>query len=178
MDRTFGKNISGDVFSVSYKIIDYYTNGDRTRYIDSQIDVYLGSLKMMGAGFRDPNAEYNWEKTWGAHFEAIRNRDRVADWVPILGAIESMDQAIDKGRYGAAALYFGLALSDLAFVKTAVIGGGKILLKGGLKLTGSHTFSATKSFWSKKGITELMGGSKHHWLLSQSLMKNIQLFCP
>ncbi|HRG11326.1 MAG: hypothetical protein IT213_08675 [Cytophagales bacterium] len=56
-------------------------------------------------------------------------------------------------------------------MKIAVVGGGKILLKGGIKLTGSHTWGATKSYWTKNGITELMGGSKHHWLISQSWMK-------
>jgi RHS repeat-associated protein len=49
------KIFPGDVFSADFKIIDFYVNGDRTRYIDSQIDVYWGSLKMMGAGFRDPS---------------------------------------------------------------------------------------------------------------------------
>lgn len=115
--------------------------------------------------------ESNWEATWGKTFDDIHNKDRISDWVPVLGAIESMDQSLRAENYGSAAWHFAVALSDVAFVKTAIIGGGKILFKGGLKLTGSHTWAATKGYWSKMGITELMGGSKHHWLISQKLMK-------
>jgi RHS repeat-associated protein len=103
------------------------------------------------------------------------------DWsslIPVYGSGKDAVHAFKEGRWLAGIGNTALAVSDVFLVKSVFVAGGKLALKGGLKLSGTHSWSATKSYWSKKGIQQLSGGSKHHWLISQKLMNRYPQLKP
>jgi hypothetical protein len=99
-------------------------------------------------------------------------------YVPIIGSGRDAYRDFQKGDYGWAVFNAAMAVSDVFLVKSIVVAGGKVLIRGGIKLTSGHSWAQTKAYWSKKGITELMGGSKHHWAISQELMRKYPALLP
>ena len=77
----------------------------------------------------------------------------------------------DNGNWGWGVFNMAMGISDVFLVKSLYTFSGKFLIKNGMKWAGSHTWSATKSYWKKNGIESLVGGSKHHWAISQKLME-------
>lgn len=57
-----------------------------------------------------------------------------------------------------------LAVSDVFLVKAAVTG----VAKGAIKLTGKHTWGATRKWITRKGFRQFKGQHMHHWLLKQN----------
>jgi hypothetical protein len=97
-------------------------------------------------------------------------------YIPVYGSYQDAKDDWEKGRYGWAIFNGIMSASDIFLVKSVILKGGTFVLKGALKTTGSHSWSATKKHWQKQGIDELTGGSKHHWAITQEMMeKNPEL---
>ncbi|MBX2963967.1 MAG: hypothetical protein KF687_15755 [Cyclobacteriaceae bacterium] len=160
------RGLSGDIYMQQ---TDYYTNGDRTRYINSQLNILVGDVVIGSYSFHDPNAGFDWRKTWGAYFDALKNQDLIPDWVPVLGSVESMVQAYDRGDGWAVAGNFALAVSDMALVKSIATGIGK----GGLKLLGKNYkwWNSTRKFLGTNGFAE-RGQHVHHWAWARNGAKS------
>ena len=99
-------------------------------------------------------------------------------YVPVVGSSLDAYDAFDRGDYWTATFHAAMAVSDVFLVKSLAVAGGKFLVKNGFKVAGSHSWSATKAYWSKAGIEGLTGGSKHHWAISQSSMKKYPALLP
>ena len=113
-------------------------------------------------------------KTWEHLEDDQQNENFGPEWlsyVPVIGSGRDAYRDFQNGDYGWAIFNGFMAVSDVFLVKSLFVAGGKIILKGGVKFTGSHTWGATKQYWKKKGIEELSGGAKHHWAISQKMMK-------
>lgn len=128
---------------------------------------------------------YGWAfDTWGNDYYAYDYDNRGPgrfDWtslIPIYGSGRDAHRAFGEGRWLAGIGNSALAISDVFLVKSAFVAGGKLLLKGGLKVGGAHTWNATKTYWAKNGIKQLSSGSKHHWLISQKMMERYPQLKP
>ncbi len=127
---------------------------------------------------------YGWAfDTWGYGFPGYDEEPTPErfDWksiIPVYGSGRDAYRAFKEGRWLAGLGNSALAISDVALVKSLFFAGGKLALKGGLKVGGSHSWNATKAYWAKKGITQLASGSKHHWLISQKMMERYPQLKP
>ena len=122
--------------------------------------------------------------------EASTNVHRKSDYpevgkgesiVPIWGSGKQAYYDFSDEKWGWGLYNSALAVSDVFLLKSIAAAPVKALANNGFKgvkqLYGigySNTWSATKARWSKLGINELVGGSKHHWAISQKAMKNHQ----
>ncbi|MFM8911721.1 MAG: RHS repeat-associated core domain-containing protein [Flammeovirgaceae bacterium] len=147
------------------KRTDYYTNGDQTRYIDSRAEFYADGKLLFGFDFFDERQVYN---PW-AWLKEIGDRDRIPDWVPVFGAIESASQAVDRGDGWAAAGNFALAVSDVFLVKSIAKG----IAQGGLSLMTKNYkwWSSTRAYLGRTGYAEA-GQQVHHWALFRNGAKS------
>ncbi|NOU20146.1 MAG: insecticidal toxin complex protein [Bacteroidales bacterium] len=102
--------------------------------------------------------------------------------VPILGPVQSANYHFDKGNYVRGTFWTALAISDVFLAGTIIKGVGKIIIKGGLKLTASEFVQGSKlaltGNWRAFGETgRLLTGNAKYGLLelfrNPSAFKNV-----
>ncbi|MBL7818777.1 MAG: RHS repeat-associated core domain-containing protein [Saprospiraceae bacterium] len=105
------------------------------------------------------------------------SENSLARYVPVVGSSLDAYDAFSRGDYLKGAGHTLLAVSDVFLVKAVFTGIGKAVIRKGLMdgtkhylgVGMSHTYGATTKRLAKVGLD--MSGYKHHWLISQALMK-------
>jgi RHS repeat-associated protein len=82
--------------------------------------------------------------------------------IPIWGSGRAAIDDFQNGRWFSGTFNSLLAISDVFLVKSLVTG----IVKGGIKMAGSHSWSATRSYYLKKGFAKPQQ-PLHHWLIQQ-----------
>ncbi len=92
--------------------------------------------------------------------------------IPVWGSGRSAVDNFQNGNYWAGAAYTALAVSDVFLLKSLATGAVKLGSAGFAKTFGigrSQNYGAAVSRWRAAGI--LPKGYKHHWLITQEMMK-------
>lgn len=91
---------------------------------------------------------------------------RWLSFIPIIGSARDAYEDFENGRYWWGAFNTVMAVSDIFFVKSLFVAGGKLAAKTAFK-TGSHTWGATRSWMGRTGQAA-KGQPVHHWFLHQN----------
>ena len=83
-------------------------------------------------------------------------------WIPVYGAIRGMDYAFYNGHYVQGTFDLGMAVADMAFIKSIVLGLGK-----GCWKIGSHTWTATRKWYGKQHALP-KGTHVHHQFVQRN----------
>ena len=83
-------------------------------------------------------------------------------FIPVYGPLRGMDYAFYNGNYIQGAVYMGMAIADLALIKSVVVGLGK-----GCWKTGSHTWTATRRWYGKHNPLP-KNTDVHHQIISRN----------
>ena len=88
--------------------------------------------------------------------------------IPIWGSGRAAINDFQEGRYVWGTINTAMAISDVFLVKAVATGVAKGAVKGIVKVSGSHTWDATRKWLTKTGWREFKGQEMHHWLLKQN----------
>ncbi len=88
--------------------------------------------------------------------------------IPVWGSGRETVHDYQNGKWGWGIFNTTLAISDVFLVKAAVVDVVKVGFKGLVKVGGSHSWSATKTWMIKNGWRDYKGQHFHHWMLEQS----------
>lgn len=83
--------------------------------------------------------------------------------IPFWGSGRAAVDHFQNGNYWEGTFYTALAISDVFLVKSMVTG----LARGGFKLLGSNSWSATRQYYLKSGFAKPYQ-PLHHWLIQQN----------
>ena len=93
----------------------------------------------------------------------IGKAEGASSLIPVYGSGRNAISDFQNGRYISGTFNSVMLVSD-AFLVTSI---GKGLAKGGLKLTGSHSWNATRKHYLKEGFAK-PGEPLHHWLIHRN----------
>lgn len=146
----------------------------RARYYDPTIGRFLGEDANWGTNlftYGGNNPLSNIDPS--GNFSVTDNVGFGESIIPVWGSWRSAMYNAHQGNYLAAALYTGLAISDIFLVKSIITAGVKIIDETAFK-TGSHEWKTTRAWLGRTGQAA-KGQAVHHWALSQKTIEDFGL---
>ncbi|MFH7004205.1 DUF6443 domain-containing protein [Flavobacterium bizetiae] len=99
----------------------------------------------------------------GKNPDAVGQPGTLESMIPIWGSGRAAIDHFQNGNYWQGTFYTAMAISDVFLVKSIATG----LAKGGLKLAGSSSWTATRKYYLQKGFAK-PNQPLHHWLIQQN----------
>lgn len=91
-----------------------------------------------------------------------------ASLIPVLDPGWAAINDFQTGNWGWGIVNTAIAASDVFLVKSLAVAVGKVGARGLAKVTGSHTWDATRKWWTRTGWREFKGQHAHHWLIPRN----------
>jgi len=138
----------------------------RARYYDPKIGRFISEDPIGFAGGDVNLFSYTWNspQNWTDPLGLTSAPGFWESLIPVWGSGKQAVHEFECGRWGWGTFHAAVAISDVFLVKAAA----DALAKGALKISGVHTWEATRKWLTKKGWREFKGQHMHHWLIPQN----------
>jgi RHS repeat-associated protein len=88
--------------------------------------------------------------------------------IPVWGSGRQSVHDYQCGHYIWGTVNAALAVSDVFLVKSLATTAGKVGVEGLVKVSGSHTWDATRKWVAREGWRDFSGQAFHHWAIPQN----------